>query len=218
MTKGSHPMGAAEVRAARLGVLNRLADDLAHEIKNPLNAVVINLAVLRTRLRKGEVEAALERADVVEAEARRAHDLMDRVLRLARPAADDAGELALDPVLGDVLPLVSLQARLARVPLVVTEPEPGARVVARPATLRSALLALLADAVHATLPGEDALPMTLVVSAAPEEVRFAIDVPGAGVRVGQDAAVLAAACGGRLQRGEGEGEASVTLIVPRAAA
>ena len=36
-----------DLHASRYALLSRLADDLAHEIKNPLHSMVINLEVLR---------------------------------------------------------------------------------------------------------------------------------------------------------------------------
>src|SRR5690606_30390207 len=38
------------IRDNKLALVERLADDLAHEIKNPLHAMVINLEVLRRRI------------------------------------------------------------------------------------------------------------------------------------------------------------------------
>ena len=42
-----------DTRANRYDILSRLADDLAHEIKNPLNAIVVNLEVLRRKIETG---------------------------------------------------------------------------------------------------------------------------------------------------------------------
>lgn len=100
-------------RANRFDIISRLADDLAHEIKNPLNAIVINLEVLKVRLGRGDVEAALDRASVIDEETRRLHGLIDRILQLLRQTREDSGGLALDQVLDEVLPLFAAQARLA---------------------------------------------------------------------------------------------------------
>ncbi|CAN5749626.1 hypothetical protein BH23GEM10_BH23GEM10_03220 [soil metagenome] len=100
-------------RANRFDLISRLADDLAHEIKNPLNAIVINLEVLKVRLGRGDADAALDRAAVIEEETRRLHALIDRMLQLLRQTRDDGGSLALDQVLDEVLPLFAAQMRLA---------------------------------------------------------------------------------------------------------
>ncbi|MEX0892289.1 MAG: histidine kinase dimerization/phospho-acceptor domain-containing protein [Gemmatimonadota bacterium] len=216
MSTHEHRSVPVEVRAARLEVVSRLADDLAHEIKNPLNAVVINLAVLRTRVQKGDCQGSVERADVVEREVLRAHELIDRLLRLVRPAADEPIEQQAAAVLADVLPLLALQARLARVELRVEEPADGETLLARPATLRAALLALGGDAITATAgAGEDA-PLLLRCAAHGAEFGFWVHAPVQDA-AGDTAGVLAAAAGGRLEARAGEAEAtrSRVLLVPR---
>jgi signal transduction histidine kinase len=103
-----------QLRANRYELVSRLADDLAHEIKNPLNAIVINLEVLKVRVTRADTQAALDRADVIEHEIRRLHHLVDRVLLLMRPERNDSPPLPLDTVLDELLPLIEAQTRLAR--------------------------------------------------------------------------------------------------------
>jgi signal transduction histidine kinase len=108
------PQEQEHFRANRFEIVSRLADDLAHEIKNPLNAIIINLEVLKVRVAGGDSAAAADRAAVIELETRRLHDLVDRLLQLMRPSREEAASLPLDQALDEVLPLVQLQARLAR--------------------------------------------------------------------------------------------------------
>lgn len=103
-----------QIRANRYQLVSRLADDLAHEIKNPLNAIVINLELMKVRMARGDAESALDRAGVIEEETRRLHGLIDRLLQLLRPVREDAASLALDQVLDETLPLTAAQARLSR--------------------------------------------------------------------------------------------------------
>ena len=58
-----------QIRANRYELVSGLADDLAHEIRNPLHAIVINLEVLRLRVTRGDAPAALERTRSPEPEA-----------------------------------------------------------------------------------------------------------------------------------------------------
>src|SRR5690606_31396497 len=86
---GTTSLNDEQSRAIRYDLVSRLADDLAHEIRNPLNAIVINLEVLRGRVQRGDTAAALERIAVVEQETRRLHLIVDRLLQLLRPERDD---------------------------------------------------------------------------------------------------------------------------------
>jgi signal transduction histidine kinase len=142
-----------ELLANRFELLSRLADDLAHEIKNPLHAMVINLEVLRKRIGAGATDVALERAAVIEHEIRRVHQVVDHLLRLLRP--DTAGFRDLDPshVLGELMPLLELQARLARVDFLFEPCEEAVTIRARRDDLEFAVLNLaepLLDALRVT--------------------------------------------------------------------
>lgn len=105
---------ASGQNANRYEVVSRLADDLAHEIKNPLNAIVVNLEVLRRKVETGARETALERASVIDFELNRVHGLIDQLLQLVRPPRPEVGAISIDELLSDLRPLLDLQARAAR--------------------------------------------------------------------------------------------------------
>ena len=131
-----------ELTAARFALLSRLADDLAHEVKNPLHAMVINLEVLRRRVASSDAAGALERAAVVEHEIRRVHDIVDQLLRLLRPDPEGEAPVEPDDVLAEIVPLLDLRARLARVPFQYLPCGPGCPVRSPPAALKFAVLHL----------------------------------------------------------------------------
>lgn len=79
-----------------LGELQNLAGRVAHEIRNPLNAVAVNLEVVRSRCERGTVEppALLPFATAAAGELERVSRLIDALLALARPARSDLAALA----------------------------------------------------------------------------------------------------------------------------
>ena len=79
-----------------LGALQNLAGRVAHEIRNPLNAVAVNLEVVRSRCERGAVEspAVLPFATAAAGELERVSRLVDALLALARPARNDLAMLA----------------------------------------------------------------------------------------------------------------------------
>jgi len=145
---GDPPGVATALRANRYDVLSRLAEDLAHEIKNPLNAIVVNLEVLRRRLANSATDAALERAAVIEHEVRRVHDLVDQLLHLLRPARVGATPVAVDAILEALAPIIKIQARAAHVSLTC---EAGSDLYAQiqSESLTFALLNLVGHAIDA---------------------------------------------------------------------
>ena len=98
------------IRANKLALVERLADDLAHEIKNPLHSMVINLEVLRRRIaRLAETDQGdlLRYAGVLGGELDRVTRRIDLLLRLVRP---ERGELTtLGETVGEMLDLVELE-------------------------------------------------------------------------------------------------------------
>lgn len=106
-----------DIRANRYDVLSRLADDVAHEVKQPMNSIGINLEVLRARVRNGATDGALERAGIIEQEMWRANHLIDRLLKLFRPVKLESGPLAVDDILEQLFSIIDLQAKSARVTL-----------------------------------------------------------------------------------------------------
>jgi signal transduction histidine kinase len=99
------------IRANKLALVERLADDLAHEIKNPLHSMVINLEVLRRRIaRLSETDQGdlLRYAGVLGGELDRVTRRIDLLLRLVRP--ERGGELTtLSQMVQEMLDLVELE-------------------------------------------------------------------------------------------------------------
>jgi signal transduction histidine kinase len=79
-----------------LGTLQSLAGRVAHEIKNPLNAVAVNLEVVRSRCERVTVEpqAIQPFARAAAGELERVARLVDALLALARPGRADLALLA----------------------------------------------------------------------------------------------------------------------------
>jgi signal transduction histidine kinase len=211
-----------QLRANRFALVSRLADDLAHEIKNPLNAIVINLEVLKVRVTRGDPAAAIERAGVIEHEVRRLHQLVDRLLQLIRPERDVASSLPLEAAMDELLPLVDAQARLARNEFRADCSSP-VFVAVRRDIFRFAMLNLL-TAVHERL-GEgggtfsvrcvhdDTAVQVVIEAEAGQDSRPLRPVDADFEQALAIAAALLHPCGGRIERDAGR----VLIQLPRGA-
>jgi signal transduction histidine kinase len=149
-------MMPAELRAARFDLVSRLADDLAHEIKNPLHAMVINLEVLRRRVTNGAAADALERADVLEHELHRVNGLVEQILLLLRPDRSGADLVALDTVLGEIVPLIAVRAKAERKEFRFHADADSCLVSGQPDAIKLAVLAV-ADWATAAVPATGAI-------------------------------------------------------------
>jgi signal transduction histidine kinase len=209
-------------RANRFDLISTLADDLAHEIKNPLNSIIVNLEVLKVRLARADAEAALGRAHVVEEEVRRLHQLIDRMLMLLRPDRDEASNLPLDSALDELIPLIQAQTRLARNDFLY-ECAATVFVAVRRDTLKFALLNLVL-ATHARL-GEGGGGLSIRCTPDDDAVHLVIEAleTGQGTAVaasdsGYDNAIAMARAllsdsGARIEKVD----AGVSLMLPRSA-
>ena len=128
--------------ANRFEVVSRLADDLAHEIKNPLNAIVVNLEVLRRKIEAGATQVAVERANVVDHEIARVHLIVDQVLQLMRPPRGGVQTISLDETVAEMQPMLDAQARAARVELELSA-DAGVFVSAQRDVVKFAVLNLI---------------------------------------------------------------------------
>lgn len=191
-------------------VLVRALERMAHQIKNPLQAVAVNLEVIRSRMDREAPESwrQVERfADAVDANVR----LLDRRLRLlldlgrrdagAAPAEVDAASLARE--------FAAALRWDEEPPGVRVEGSPGMAARVRPGELLALLLRLWGTA-H---------------EAGAEETPVAVDGEGGGVRLtvslpadaDLDVATLSAAAeraGGRLEAEAVEGGIEVRVELP----
>jgi signal transduction histidine kinase len=104
---------AAVAREQRLSAVGNLAAGVAHEIRNPLNAISIGLQRLRKEFAPPEASARSEYdrfAGIMQAEVGRLNTIVDRFLSLARPSRLTLTEEPLGKVLEELVALLSSQA------------------------------------------------------------------------------------------------------------
>jgi signal transduction histidine kinase len=133
----------------------RLAGALAHEIKNPLSTIRLNMQLLAEDLEGAESPAerrALKRIDVVGRECQRLQDLLDDFLKYAKVRKLNREPTDLNRQIDDLLDFFSPEAREAGIEIVrYLDPELPAVLLDREA-FRGALLNLIINAKQA-MPG-----------------------------------------------------------------
>jgi len=94
----------------KLSALGRLTSGVAHEIKNPLNAMVIHVALLRQRLAASAPDAA-PYLDVLDKEIRRLDRVIQGFLKFTRPEDLRLEPVPIAEVLEAVVRLLEAEAR-----------------------------------------------------------------------------------------------------------
>ncbi|HEX6939351.1 MAG TPA: HAMP domain-containing sensor histidine kinase [Longimicrobiales bacterium] len=179
MRPGTIAVTSTQIRANGFDLLSRLADDLAHEIKNPVHAAVINVELIRRRVASDQVEQTLERVRALESQVGRAHELVDWLLRLLRPSREPARLIAIDQVVLELLPLLESICRLSRVEVCFEPAGNDALVDVSPGAVRHALLNLVTNAIEAMHPGGGRIRIS--GSSTADEVRLHVADTGPGV-------------------------------------
>jgi PAS domain S-box-containing protein len=142
---------AAEAEA--MAAIGSLTAGLAHEIRNPLNAAVLQLELLQRSAAKLEDAALKERIDlrvnVVRQELERLTRLLGDFLNLAKPRALDLTTVDLGQLLGDVAALQEPVAKTAGLTL-ASRLEPGGLLArGEPALLKQVVVNLVVNAIDA---------------------------------------------------------------------
>jgi signal transduction histidine kinase len=168
-----------QVAANRLDLVGRLADDLAHEVKNPLHSMTINLELLRRRLASGQSEAALDRIRVLEKDVMRLNQVLEPLFQLLRPGASGPECFELDTAVEELLPLIAVLAPLSRVSVDRVPAGSGALIVMHRLAFRHALLNIVDNALTALKP--DGGHLVLQGTIAHDEVQLRVRDTGPGI-------------------------------------
>jgi signal transduction histidine kinase len=175
-------LAAAEKRAE----IGQLASGLAHEIKNPLNALSLGLDVLKRRHRpEGEAAegAYAARIEALREEINRLASLINNFLAFGRPLTITATPVDVAALVEATLSDLSETAATARVVLERQVPADLPRISADPSLVKSALWNLVQNAVQSMEKGGG----TLRVSASPASgvggsaVTISVEDTGAGL-------------------------------------
>jgi signal transduction histidine kinase len=135
--------------ARKLAALGRLSAGVAHEVKNPLNAMMIHLELLRQHTKGVE---ALRHVDVIANEIRRLDEVMQSFLKFTRPEDLKLQPISVSALFDEIAPLVRPEADRANVELIVDCRE-APDLNGDPAMLRQAFLNLALNACQAMTGG-----------------------------------------------------------------
>ncbi len=139
---------AQRFEAEEMAALGALAANLAHEIRNPLNSINLNLELLDEDL-PDEGESARESLASTRAEVGRLAKLVSDFLTYARPSEPELSSVRVDAILTEVGEFLGAEARSMGVHLRIAPGIPDISVSSDEAQVRQVLLNLVLNAVQA---------------------------------------------------------------------
>jgi signal transduction histidine kinase len=154
------------LQAERLAEIGSLTGGLAHEIKNPLSTVQLNLQLLREDLlpENPSYSRLVSRLDTVHRETSRLREILDDFLRYAGRIELDRHPTELNELLEELCDFFMPQAQLQRVQLRLRRHPAPLVANVDPKLIKQAVLNLLINGLQAMEEGGGELIMALSVS------------------------------------------------------
>ena len=105
----------------RMAAIGRLTAGVGHEVKNPINAIVVHLELLRSKIDSGS--SALRHLDVIQSEIRRLDRVVQTLVDFSRPVELQLRDQDLRNIVSSVLMLASAELETRSIALVSEMPE-----------------------------------------------------------------------------------------------
>jgi signal transduction histidine kinase len=143
--------------ADRLAAISRLTGGVAHEIKNPLNAIALRLDLLRARLSEPQEglsgEEVAQELEIVSKEVLRLDRVVKTFLDFSRPVETHFSEVDVAALLREVADLMTPPAQLAKIALRLDLPPQPVWLRADSDMFKQAILNLVTNAMEAMKQG-----------------------------------------------------------------
>jgi signal transduction histidine kinase len=137
----------------KLAALGRLSAGVAHEVKNPLNATMIHLELLKLQLSNDattiDLGAALDHVSVIGSEMRRLDQVVQGFLKFTRPEDLKLQPVAVATIVREMQSVVHAEAEAHQVEVRVDCPSDLPLISADPVLLQQAFLNLALNAIQA---------------------------------------------------------------------
>jgi signal transduction histidine kinase len=134
--------------ATRLAAISRISGGVAHEIKNPLNAISLRLDLLRAHA-EAQQDGLIPEIDILSKEVRRLDRVVKTFLDFSRPLEVRFADVDLAALAGEVANLMTPQARASGVEMHFEAPAEPALMRGDADLLKQAILNLVTNALEA---------------------------------------------------------------------
>ncbi|MBK5292426.1 MAG: PAS domain-containing protein [Acidobacteriia bacterium] len=162
--------------STRLAAINRLTGGVAHEIKNPLNAMALHLEILKSKLTP--YDDVQNEVEVIGGEIARLDRVVKTFLDFTRPVEIKLQDINMVELARQVAALVWPEAEQARVSIELESPQPAAMIRGDADLLKQALLNVVSNGIEAM---KNSGRLRIQVKLEGEEVVVTVADEGAGI-------------------------------------
>ncbi|MDN4988567.1 two-component sensor histidine kinase [Bradyrhizobium arachidis] len=168
------------VQSAKLVSLGQALAGVAHEINQPLAALITYVASSRVLLRRNEVDRAAENLDLMSSIAERMMALIDHLRMFARKETGTRSAVALAPVIDNAVRLLQYRIDHEHIEVVRVAPAESLYSFANPIRLEQVVVNLLSNAIDAMRESERHL---LTVALGRDGASAAIEITDTGAGI-----------------------------------
>jgi signal transduction histidine kinase len=140
--------------ADRMAALSRVSSGVAHEVKNPLNAILLHVEVARAKLARGDT-AVEPQMEIISREILRLDRVVKTFLDFTRPVELKLAIVPLADLVNEIVDLARPQADAAKIRVAVEQEAEGVDVQVDRDLLKQAVLNVVVNAMQAMPEGGD---------------------------------------------------------------
>jgi signal transduction histidine kinase len=134
--------------ADRLSAISRLTSGVAHEVKNPLNAILMHVELAKLKLAHGDHDLE-QQMDVISSEILRLDRVVKTFLDFTRPVQLNLKDVLLAGFVGELADLARPQAEANNIEVMVEGPQDPITINVDPDLLKQAVLNIVVNAIEA---------------------------------------------------------------------
>ena len=162
--------------ADRLSALSRVSGGVAHEVKNPLNAILLHVEVARSKLAHGDTDVG-QQMEIVSREILRLDRVVKTFLDFTRPVELTLTNVSFQELLEEIVELARPQAESAKIRINVLQNADHGEVRVDRDLLKQAFLNVVVNAIQA-MPDGGELRFESSSNADTAEIRISDTGPG----------------------------------------
>jgi signal transduction histidine kinase len=163
--------------ADRLSAISRITSGVAHEVKNPLNAILLHVEVARSKLSKGDTDVA-EQMEIISREILRLDRVVRTFLDFTRPVELQLDNVPMQDLVREIVELAQPQTAAANIQVSVRQEAEGVEVRVDRDLLKQAVLNVVVNAMQAMPEGGE---LSFEASATKDTAELRISDTGTGI-------------------------------------
>ena len=163
--------------ADRLSAISRISSGVAHEVKNPLNAILLHVEVARSKLSRGDTDVA-EQMEIISREILRLDRVVRTFLDFTRPVELQLDNVPMQELVREIVDLARPQTAAANIEVSVRQEADGVEVRVDRDLLKQAVLNVVVNAMQAMPEGGE---LRFEASAGKDTVELRISDTGGGI-------------------------------------